>query len=228
MMGPKNGSGTRLGCPSGVFWLSQYPYSQHVFVGFLCEPKPKMDCDRGHDIDGKDMLYYIIVQCLNRLGLTGEDISSRRYVGNLMIRKNAIVFLIMLAVSSAGMAFAGDIYKWTDEDGNVHYGDRPTAEASEEPLAVSSRITDPPKVQAGYEAKAAAIEPAEPTAEELRAQGLEREEKCATSKARLQKFLTSRRLYKQDENGERVYLDEDEILAARERVQNQVEEYCNF
>ncbi len=174
------------------------------------------------------MLYYIIVHRLNRLGLAGEDISSRWHAGNLMLRKNAIAFAMMLAVSSAGMAFAGDIYKWTDEDGNVHYGDRPTAEASEEPLAVGSEITDPPKVQANYKAKAAAIEPAEPTPEELRAQALEHEEKCATSKARLQKFLTSRRLYRQDENGERVYLDEDEILAARERVQSQVEEYCNF
>ncbi len=145
-----------------------------------------------------------------------------------MIRKSAIVFLIMLAVSSAGMAIAGDIYKWTDEDGNVHYGDRPTAEASEEPLAVSSGFTDLLKVQARNEVKAAANEPAEPAPEELRAQALEREEKCATSKARLQKFVTSRRLYKKDENGERVYLDEDEILVARERVQNQVEEYCNF
>ena len=143
-----------------------------------------------------------------------------------MIRKNAIVFLIMLAVSSAGMVFAGDIYKWTDVDGNVHYGDRPTSEVSEEPLAVSSGTTDPPKVQAGYEAKAVAIEPAEPTPEELHAQALEREEKCATSKARLQKFVTSRHLYKKDENGQRVYIDADEILAARERVQNQVEEYC--
>ena len=174
------------------------------------------------------MLYYIIVQCLNRLGFAGEDISSRRQLGNLMVRKDAIVFLIMLAASSAGMAFAGDIYKWTDEDGNVHFGDRPTGEASEEPLAVSSGFTDLLKVQARHEVKAAAIEPAERTPEELRAQALEREEKCATSKARLQKFLTSRRLYKQDENGERVYLDEDEVLAARERVQNQVEEYCNF
>ena len=145
-----------------------------------------------------------------------------------MIRKNAIGFLIMLAVSSAGTVFAGDIYKWTDEDGNVHYGDRPTAEASEEPLAVSSGITDPPKVEARNEVNAAAIEPAEPTPEELRAQAREREEKCATYKAHLQRLLTSRRLYRQDENGERVYLDEDETLTARERVQNQVEEYCDF
>ncbi len=147
--------------------------SRHVFVGFLCEPKHKTDCESGHDIDGKDMLYYIIVQCLNRLGLAGEDFSSRRHVGNLMLRKNAIAFAMMLAVSSAGMVFAGDIYKWTDEDGNVHYGDRPTSEVSEEPLAVSSGFTDPSKVQARYEAKAAAIEPAEPTPEELRPQALE-------------------------------------------------------
>ena len=134
----------------------------------------------------------------------------------------------MLAVSPAGMAFASDVYKWTDEHGNIHYGDRPTAEASEEPLAVSSKLTDPSKVEAGNEVNAAASEPAEPTPEELQAQVLEREEKCATYKARLQKFLTSRRLYRQDENGERVYLDEEEIFAARERAQNQVEEYCNF
>ena len=143
---------------------------------------------------------------------------------------------MMLAVSAAGMAFASNIYKWTDEQGNVHYGDRPTGDASEERLAISSRPTDPSKVQtrvqAAYEAraaakKAAASEPAGPSSEELQAQALERQEKCATYKARLQKFLTSHRLYKEDENGERVYLDEDETLAARERVRNQVEEYCN-
>ena len=29
------------------------------------------------------------------------------------------------------------------------------------------------------------------------------------------------------ENGERVYLSEDEMLTARERIQKQVEEYCS-
>ncbi len=153
-----------------------------------------------------------------------------------MLRKNVIAFTMMLAVLSAGMAFASEIYKWTDEQGNVHYGDRPTGDASEERLAISSRPTDASKVQAqvqaSYDARAAAkeaaaSEPAGPTPEELRAQALERQEKCATYKARLQKFVTSRRLYKQDENGERVYLDEVETQAARERVENQVAEYCS-
>jgi hypothetical protein len=57
-------------------------------------------------------------------------------------------------------------------------------------------------------------------------QAEQRKEKCDTYKARLQKFVQSRRLYKQDENGERVYLDEGQAQAARERVENQVQEYC--
>ena len=153
-----------------------------------------------------------------------------------MIRKTAIACLIMFVVSASGIAFANDIYKWTDEDGNVHYGDRPTGDASEQRLAISSSPTDPSKVQARVQARhtareaaeeAAASEPEGPTEEELLAQAEERRQKCDTFRARLQKFVTSRRLYKQDDNGERVYLDEEETQAARERVENQVQEYCH-
>jgi len=141
-----------------------------------------------------------------------------------MIRKSATAFVMMLAVSSAGMAFAGDIYKWTDDDGNIHFGDHPTRVAAKEPLAIGSLLTVTSKIQA----KSAVIEPLGPTEEELQAQALEREEKCATNRARLKRLLTSRRLYRKDENGVSVYLNEDEIFAERERVQNQVLEYCNF
>ena len=157
-------------------------------------------------------------------------------MGTLMIRKYAITCLIMFVVSASGIAFANDIYKWTDDDGNVHYGDRPTGDATEERMAISSRATNPAKVQARAQSRYAPKEPAEeaaasepqgPTEEDLRAQAAERKEKCDTYKARLQKFVQSRRLYKQDENGERVYLDEDQTQAARERVANQVQEYCH-
>lgn len=151
-----------------------------------------------------------------------------------MIHK--IAYLIILVVPVAGIALANDIYKWTDDDGNVHYGDRPSGVASETRLAISSRPTDPAKVQARVGARqeraaeareAAAQQPAGPSEEELLAQARERAQKCETYKARLQKFVTSRRLYRQDEDGERVYLDESETQAARERVENQVQEYCN-
>ena len=46
-------------------------------------------------------------------------------------------------------------------------------------------------------------------------------------KQRLTRFVQSRRLYKEDENGERVYLDDEETQAAREKTQQQVQEFCN-
>ncbi len=153
-----------------------------------------------------------------------------------MIHKKAIAFVMMLVVSAAGMAFASDIYKWTDEHGNVHYGDRPAGDATEERLTISSGPTNTSKVQARSQSRYAAMEavqesapsePQGPTEDELRAQAAEKRQKCETHKARLQKFVQSRRLYKEDENGERVYLDEEQIQAARERVENQVQEYCH-
>jgi hypothetical protein len=153
-----------------------------------------------------------------------------------MIRKYVMTCLIMIVVSTSGIAFANDIYKWTDEDGNVHYGDRPTGDATEERMAISSTSTDPSKVQARAQSRYAPKDPAEeavanepqgPTEEDLHLQAAQRKEKCDTYKARLQKFVQSRRLYKQDENGDRVYLDEDQTQAARERVENQVQEYCH-
>ena len=65
------------------------------------------------------------------------------------------------------------------------------------------------------------------TEEQIEAQERERAEKCTMYKERLQQFLTSRRLYREDESGERVYLDEKETLAARAEVQEQVLEYCD-
>ncbi len=65
-----------------------------------------------------------------------------------MIRKYVMTCLIMIVVSTSGIAFANDIYKWTDEDGNIHYGDRPTGDATEERMAISSSSTNPSKVQA--------------------------------------------------------------------------------
>lgn len=168
------------------------------------------------------------------LPATGSSAASTW--GILMNRKNAFACLIMFVVSASGIAFANDIYKWTDEDGNIHYGDRPTGDATEQRLAINSRATDPSKVNARVQSRhtarkaaeeAAASEPEGPTKDELRAKAAERSQKCDTYKARLQKFVQSRRLYKEDENGERVYLDEEQTQAARERVENQVQEYCN-
>ena len=150
-------------------------------------------------------------------------------------RAITIATTTLLTLVVAGTALAGEIYKWTDADGNVHYGDRPVSNQSER-LNIKSKPTNSASVQAttlarvdarAQEREEAANLPAGPSPEELRAEAKQRAEQCTASKAQLQKFLTSRRIYREDENGERVYMDEAEMQATRERSENQVEEFCN-
>lgn len=152
------------------------------------------------------------------------------------MKYSAFCTMLLLLVAMAGAADARQIYKWTDAEGNVHYGDKPVGEQAEQ-LAIRSSRTDPARIAAMAKAReeTRAVATAEelaaadggPSKEELQAAARERQQKCAMYRERLEKFVMSRRLYREDERGERVYLDDDEAQAARERVQNRVEEFCN-
>lgn len=143
----------------------------------------------------------------------------------------------LLALTATSVIFASDIYKWTDEEGNVHYGDKPMVNAQPERVAIDSAPTDPARIMAMNQARAQArTESAEaaaataeqgPSADELRAEAEERAQKCAKSRQQMQTFVASRRLYREDESGERVYLDEDQTMEARKRVEDQITEYCS-
>lgn len=152
-----------------------------------------------------------------------------------MKRYRLMTAISIAALLATGAASASEIYKWTDDDGNVHYVDRPSGQPNEARMDIISAKTDNAAVtartQARREARAAAEQAASeaPTGmskEEIRAEQAERQKKCQMYRDRLEQFLQSQRLYKQDDSGERQYLSEDEVMAARQRVQGQIEEYC--
>lgn len=143
----------------------------------------------------------------------------------------------ILSATVISVASGAEIYKWTDENGSVHYTDKPISEQAEH-MAIRSRPTDNDQVQAQVQARlekamtaaeadaAAALANPQPTKEELREQARERAARCDTYKERLTNFVQARHLYREDDDGGRVYLDETEMQAARDRVQKQVEENC--
>jgi len=152
-----------------------------------------------------------------------------------MMKYRLPITIACAALMVSGLAVAAEIYKWTDEDGNVHYEDRPVGETDMEHLDIRSRNTDNTVVQARLDAdskaRAAARQvaseaPPEMTREEVRAEQQARQEKCMQYRAQLESFLRSQRLYKEDDAGEREYLSEEEIMAARSRVEDQIQEYC--
>lgn len=154
-----------------------------------------------------------------------------------MKSKRLALLCAVTAMTVAGGAMANEIYKWTDENGTVHYGDRPSGAATEERLALTFTRTDnaavQQRVQARVEATAAreeartAAAQAQEKAAEKEAEAAERAERCDKARARLERYLQSQRLYRMDENGERVYLDDTQLENERQKAEEQITEYCS-
>jgi vacuolar-type H+-ATPase subunit I/STV1 len=118
----------------------------------------------------------------------------------------------------------------------VHYEDRPSGAASEQRLVVNSRRTESSAVQERIDSRlesqavrqekkaAAAEEKAAAAAKEAEAE--EKQKRCDTYRARLETYVQSRRLYREDEDGERVWLDDTERQDAQQKVEEQIAENC--
>ena len=142
-----------------------------------------------------------------------------------------------MAMTFAGGAAANEIYRWVDAEGNVHYGDRPSGVATEERLQLSYARTDGSAVEARVEArreaktardeaKAEAEKTAQEAAEEAEI-AAEQQKACESARASLETYRSDRRLYKADENGERVYLDDEQRQQASRRIEQRIAELCN-
>lgn len=153
-----------------------------------------------------------------------------------MARYTALLLLAAAAttVTSAG---ASEIYRFVDANGNVHYVDRPTGEPSEQRLDIVSSRTNNAAVQASVQARldhqsereqarARANEEAQAAADAAAA-AEQRAQQCTAYRERMETYLRSNRLYREDESGERVYLDEQQMLDARARLQEKIQESCD-
>lgn len=148
-----------------------------------------------------------------------------------MLRIIALLLLI-LALPAA----AGEIYRWTDAEGRVHFGDRPPA-GTGEALPLTSRPTPPaPAPDAGarrqrQEQLLRAFETerrerAEQAAA-ARAETARRERNCRSARERLEGVRSAAYLFRRDGSGERVILDDAERAAAEAETEALVTQWCD-
>jgi CRISPR/Cas system CSM-associated protein Csm2 small subunit len=142
------------------------------------------------------------------------------------------LFLTLIVMTTAA-ANAG-IYKWTDEQGNVHFGDRPTSNQAEQiklrkqPKSSSSTSnTTQPKVtqqqllnmyQQEREKKKAEKKKQKEEAKKLAL-------KCAQARDNLRQYEGSR-LYEVLPNGERRYFSEEERTSTISNLRKNIKRYC--
>lgn len=130
-------------------------------------------------------------------------------------------------------AISAEVYKWTDESGRVHYGDKPPDEG-----AVQVEIReDPPPEHDMEERRQKRRRLLEIFNEDRRREKEEREtarreeekrsKRCAEARKRLEKIINASFLYEKtdDPRNPRV-LTEEERSAETERLRRQVEKWC--
>ena len=148
-----------------------------------------------------------------------------------------ILVLVLAAAALSTSALAGEIYKYVDENGNVHYLDRPTGESGEERLDVTYSGTSSAAVSAQVKRRQNYMDALDEARKETqsrreaeaqaRAETEARAAKCQESRSRLESYLQAHRLYRQDEAGEREYLDDEQILEARRKAEEAIQEHCS-
>jgi hypothetical protein len=128
------------------------------------------------------------------------------------------------------------IYQWVDEEGNVHYGDRPGAVESAEEVTVKEHKgaeQSPPGEGERAQARQRLLEQYEKerlekkaATEKKKMEQAQRKRNCAIAKDRLRTYEKST-LYDLGPDGERVYLSDAERKRALAEARADVRQWCN-
>ncbi|AQZ93564.1 hypothetical protein BVH74_01760 [Halopseudomonas phragmitis] len=143
------------------------------------------------------------------------------------MRKSLFAIALSLLCSSA---MATQMYRWTDDRGQVQFGQQPPADRAYQRIDIKS--PPPPGGELRTPAPPVATDPElerqhNEDQQAARARQAQRERECAELRDNLQTLLDNPRLRRTDASGELVRVTEEERQAAIERTRSDLREYCN-
>jgi hypothetical protein len=146
--------------------------------------------------------------------------------------------LLTLAASMfiANLASA-DVYKYTDDNGNVQYTDKPRTLPAER-LNVQSQKTDVVALQARQEAETKRLQEADKARQQASRQQADQQQasqltatdkadRCVKARERYDTYMASQKLYEEQPGGDRRYLSSEELDAARASAKAAMDVMCN-
>ena len=147
----------------------------------------------------------------------------------LTLKQLAWSILLVLPLS----AFADEVYRSIDENGQVVYSDRPDTLSVAELVVIN---TNAPRAPAGSplagrageedesEEQPTALIPREGTPEEI---AEDRARNCNYARQMQETYSISHRLFRTGADGEREYLTDNELAAARTKAESDVATWCD-
>jgi hypothetical protein len=150
-------------------------------------------------------------------------------------RRSPMKRLAVLALTVALAPLAGaQLYKYTDKDGKTVYTDQPppTAESKAIRVQPSGGPAPAPAAAAGKPGDKAAQKGGEAQkdsakkAEDAAKNAAAKEANCNTAKVQYQNYQDGGRIYKYNAAGEREFMSDADIEAARVRSKREMDEAC--
>ena len=147
------------------------------------------------------------------------------------------LLLLVASLLVLGSAQASEVFVTKDAQGRPIYTDRPESLPAQK-VNVASHSTDTVAVQQQYdekmksyaEADKAKAQDSKQAAEGKQAKEIsaaDKAKRCLDARARYEQVMTAQRLYEPGATeGERRYLDDKEIDAARARYKSAMDEFC--
>lgn len=144
--------------------------------------------------------------------------------------------LVFIVLACLPYQLSAEVYQWTDDQGRVHFGDRPPQQAKAREL----RIQQPQKLNPDGEDHAARMkeldsffqrrqaerEKQAQTVAEEKAREAERAKACQQMLAQLKYMERVSVFYELNENGERVFLDDETGDRHRREFRQQYNTHC--
>ncbi|MCX7552669.1 DUF4124 domain-containing protein [Marinicella sp. S1101] len=150
------------------------------------------------------------------------------------------ILITMLLVMFVGQSMATKVYKWVDENGQIHYSSQKPVNQKVETI----KLRKAPKVTAASEqadteegaetaTDEATTDDAEDAAEAAAREQLaaadrvNRQKQCELAKNNYAALNRTIRVVKTNENGETVRMTDDERVKALATAQRGIDQYCN-
>ena len=137
-----------------------------------------------------------------------------------------LIFVVLLAPALA----SAEIYRWTDAQGRVHFSEKPSGSGAEQ-VEVKPQVVErdeatrerEQRTQQYFDARREEKALADTRASEARA---ERSKECRELRSNLAQIQRGGRYFVTGKDGERSYIDEAEVEAARSRLSSRIAERC--
>ncbi len=139
--------------------------------------------------------------------------------------KRFLIPIIFIACNSHASA----IQKWTDENGQVHYGDRPPAKVDSQEIRVNRPPSNPgkplPRLGNDQEDEAAEENPENqaPTTETPEEQA---KQACEQARKDLRVIERSTRIRLKSADGKTRFMTKEEIDQRRQRSEQDIQQFC--